>query len=1056
MPGPFDCMLGWLALGGVQAAVLAALVLLVITIGRGRLEPRWAFGLWALVLVRLALPVAPPAPWGVLRIEHPPVVRDSEPLLDGPAGEIAPAAIEPVREVEPPVAEPSGSPIETPTGPPETLASEPPVAINWRIGLVVAWLAGTFLLLARQIVLHIRLIRERREWADVDDPAVRELFNRCRIEFGVRRPVRLVAAHDHVGPATDGVFRSRIVLSAELLARLAPAELRLVFLHELAHVRRWDVLIDRLATLVASIHWFNPAGWVALAGLRNARELACDAQVLRRVGPMDAGGYGHALLAIATGPIRRSPATVGALSSRNLDRRIRMIAGYQPPSAARQALGVFVFTLLAVFGLTDAVGRSSPPPKDQPAKGAPAATTAVSGVVNDEAGKPLTGVRVILYRDGNYDGSREKVAEVETKADGRFTFPDAPAHDTGHTLAVVATKAGRGSFLSNLTREVRQKPITVTMSPAATLSGRVTDEAGKPIAGVRVWNSYLAAGPLDGVHSAVTDADGRYALHDMARWKPFGEGRITIEGGCFFDVRHPDYGHERPLFYRMPDTVDVVLRPAGIVEGKLIDKLTGKPAAGAIMSLQGLKDVPAYEQTRTGPDGKFRFVSLKAGQYNLWGDYPDRACAAIEALTVEPGKTVSNQNLELVDGGWVEGQIVDAATGAAIGSTPDRPLTIFFYGPARPKLGAGCQAAKVDVEGRFRHRVPPGKQFFYIAESGYQERVQRHEFFAAGIDVKADEIVRVTLRLLPAKPLPDPDPTPVRLAIPVPAEREAAARVRELGGWYQVDADGHVVEVNMASHSVGKQGIQNPRKDTDGGLRAAAGFPRLRRFIGTRGQVTDEGLRALRGLTDLELLWVSEGNAVTDAGVAHLTGLTKLKRVHLSGSRLTDASLAVLAGLPALEELGIGNNVFTDDGLKQLAGLTNLRRLYLGMNQKPLTEAGIRHLAGLTKLTRLDLQMVPLTDAAVANLKDMKEMQSLWIGNDTDPLTDASINVLTGMSKLRDLGVRGSKFSSEGIERLLKLPELKELRVGSSAIPEARQAELSKDKRLHLSDSGPK
>jgi 5-hydroxyisourate hydrolase-like protein (transthyretin family) len=599
------------------------------------------------------------------------------------------------------------------------------------------------------------------------------------------------------------------------------------------------------------------------------------------------------------------------------------------------------------------------------------------------------------------------------------------------------------------------------MRRAATLQGRVTDDAGKPIAGARVWANHLSSGPVGGVLSTVTDADGRYAITDMGQWtdddtkpKPFGEGRMTILGGCFFDVRHPDYGHERPMYHRMPDTVDVVLQPGGVIEGTVTDRMTGKPAVGVVVSLQGTKGLPTFDEVRTDQDGRYRIRCLKPGKYNVWADAPDRACAAIDSLTVAAGMTLAGQDLALVEGGWVEGQIVDAATGEPIGSTADRPLEVAFYGPARPKSGACCQTAKADEKGRFRHRVPPGKQVMYIFNGDYWGRTQRREFFNAGIDVKADEIVRVVFRVLPAKPLPDPDPTPVRLTIPVAAERAAAARVRELGGWYQVDADGHVVEVNMSYHSTPGQRFDNSRQDTDEGLRTVSAFPRLKRLFLSKGQATDGGLPAVRGLTDLETVFLWDADQVTDAGIQHLAGLPKLREIHVNGGRIEDGALAAFAGLPRLERLSLSGNAFTDDGLKHLSGLTNLRSLWIGMNKKPLTEAGLRHLAGLTGLTDLTLY-VPLTDAGVAALKGMKELRTLCMGTDKDPLTDASVDVLAGLPKLRQLHVRSSRFTADGVERLLKSPDLKELSVGSSAIPEARQRTMTKDARLRLFDAGP-
>src|SRR5690349_13738505 len=123
----------------------------------------------------------------------------------------------------------------------------------------------------------MRLARHLRTGSEVSDPIVQSVLRRCREEMGIVRPVRLLTVVETVGPAMCGVFRATVIFPAKLLQELSPDELRLVLLHELIHVRRWDVLIDRVAVLVAAVHWFNPMAWLTLACLRRERELACDA-----------------------------------------------------------------------------------------------------------------------------------------------------------------------------------------------------------------------------------------------------------------------------------------------------------------------------------------------------------------------------------------------------------------------------------------------------------------------------------------------------------------------------------------------------------------------------------------------------------------------------------------------------------------------------------------------------------------------------------------------------------------------------------------------------------
>src|SRR5262249_46398828 len=163
-------------------------------------------------------------------------------------------------------------------------------------------------------------------------------------------------------------------------------------------------------------------------------------------------------------------------------------------------------------------------------------------------------------------------------------------------------------------------------------------------------------------------------------------------------------------------------------------------------------------------------------------------------------------------------------------------------------------------------------------------------------------------------------------------------------------------EVNMVYHETpdGRR-YDNARADTDEALRAMGAFPRLKRLYLRDGQATDEGLRSLAGLRDLEVLFVWDAKQISDAGGGHLADLHKPRELHFSNGQLGDAALAVFGRLPGLRHLSLQGNSFSDEGLRHLAGLKQLRSLWVGMNWRPLTDAGTLHLADLTALEQLDL-----------------------------------------------------------------------------------------------------
>ena len=106
---------------------------------------------------------------------------------------------------------------------------------------------------------------------------------------------------------------------------------------------------------------------------------------------------------------------------------------------------------------------------------------------------------------------------------------------------------------------------------------------------------------------------------------------------------------------------------------------------------------------------------------------------------------------------------------------------------------------------------------------------------------------------------------------------------------------------------------------------------------------------------------------VTDAGLEHLKGLTQLQALFLDSTQITDAGLVYLKGLTKLEFLRLQFTQITGAGLVHLKGMTSLQTLYL--NDTQITDAGLVHLKGLTGLQTLELSNTKVTDAGVADLQ---------------------------------------------------------------------------------------
>jgi hypothetical protein len=172
-------------------------------------------------------------------------------------------------------------------------------------------------------------------------------------------------------PAICGFWRKHLLLPAGLLERFSREELRHVFLHELAHLKRRDLEVGWVVALLQALHWFNPILRYAFKCMRADRELATDALVLSVAGENQALTYGETIIRLLENFTRPSAAAsaVGILEGRTvMKRRMAMIAGYkkgcQWPAAALAlalipGLGIVSLTTATEKSVREATGRNA-------------------------------------------------------------------------------------------------------------------------------------------------------------------------------------------------------------------------------------------------------------------------------------------------------------------------------------------------------------------------------------------------------------------------------------------------------------------------------------------------------------------------------------------------------------------------------------------------------------------------------------------------------------------------------------------------------------------------
>jgi len=150
--------------------------------------------------------------------------------------------------------------------------------ISFTTLLLAVWALGASLVLGRMLLGLAAVQWMSRRTRVVTQGPWLALAQGLAADLGLRR-VRFVKSATASMPMAWGVLRPSVLMPAD--ADTWPAHrLRVVLLHELAHVKRRDCLTHLVAQIVCAAYWFNPLAWMAVRRLRAERERACDDLVL--------------------------------------------------------------------------------------------------------------------------------------------------------------------------------------------------------------------------------------------------------------------------------------------------------------------------------------------------------------------------------------------------------------------------------------------------------------------------------------------------------------------------------------------------------------------------------------------------------------------------------------------------------------------------------------------------------------------------------------------------------------------------------------------------------
>lgn len=179
----------------------------------------------------------------------------------------------------------------------------------------------------------------------------RSLLSRLARQLGIKQRVQILESSLATIPTVIGWLKPVILLPTAALAGLSPTQLEAILIHELAHIRRLDYLVNLLQTLVEILLFYHPAVWWVSRRIRIERENCCDDVAVTVLG--DARGYAIALTRMEE--LRGEVPTLAvAASGGSLLNRIRRLLSPVPTSRASVSwVGLaLAVSMLAIVGMS--------------------------------------------------------------------------------------------------------------------------------------------------------------------------------------------------------------------------------------------------------------------------------------------------------------------------------------------------------------------------------------------------------------------------------------------------------------------------------------------------------------------------------------------------------------------------------------------------------------------------------------------------------------------------------------------------------------------------------
>ncbi|WP_436865779.1 M56 family metallopeptidase [Bacillus fungorum] len=373
LPHFFD----WLIETSIMASILVGLILCIKVLFRNKLTPRWQYMLWIILIIRLVLPWSPDSSYSIYSVF---TYKNNDAFITSRTPVAIFLSKEHMQELKgtDDTKVPTKEDTYTSSSTQNDQANKTQTHNNEKQDdetvpfytiCIYIWLTGVILLSFATFIMNRRLLLYIKKQPDITDEKIVQIFEKCKQSMSIQRNIPLFVSGKVSSPTVFGFIRPKLLLSSVHMKILDEQQLRYIFYHELAHIKRRDVGVNWLMHGLLILNWFNPILWYAYSCMREDQELACDALALTCINSEEQIAYGHTIISLLehySGYYQVPSLANFSKNKRMLKRRILMIKKFQKKSYRWSAIGaVAVIAVSSVSLLNARADQPTNPEKQQ-------------------------------------------------------------------------------------------------------------------------------------------------------------------------------------------------------------------------------------------------------------------------------------------------------------------------------------------------------------------------------------------------------------------------------------------------------------------------------------------------------------------------------------------------------------------------------------------------------------------------------------------------------------------------------------------------------------------